>query len=256
MDDEADWLLHPHNDALIGEIRVADNVIRRVLIDNSSSANIMFMNVFSRLKIEGAVLTPAQIPLYGFARECVRAAGTVSLPVTIDDGTERVTRMVEFIVVDRPSVYSVILGRPTLNALKAVVSTYHLAMKFPAWGGVGVFQGNQEGSRKCYLEAVNKVCRKIPSPVTVTAIFTVDETEAPQEEVKRLSDLDPRIPEEEIRPSIEREEQVLCSENTTTWMDPIVRYLTESQLPENQEEACRIKNTSSRYVLINGKLYH
>ena len=52
-DDEADRLLHPHNDALIGEIRVADNVICRVLIDNGSSADIMFMDAFLRLRING-----------------------------------------------------------------------------------------------------------------------------------------------------------------------------------------------------------
>ena len=74
------------------------------------------------------MLTPAQTPLYGFAGECVREAGTVHLSVTIGDGSEWVIRMVEFIIVDRPSVYNVILGRPTLNALRAVVSTYHLAM--------------------------------------------------------------------------------------------------------------------------------
>ncbi|GMN65573.1 hypothetical protein TIFTF001_034636 [Ficus carica] len=186
-DDEADRLLHPHNDALIGEIRVAGNVIRRVLVDNGSSADIMFMDAFSRLKIEGVALTPARTPLYGFSGECVRAAGTVSLPVTIGDGPERVTRMVEFIVVDRPSVYNVILGRPTLNAIKAVVSTYHLAMKFPAEGGVGVFRGNQEGARKCYMEAVNKVCRKAPVSITVATVFTVDEAEAPSGDVARLS---------------------------------------------------------------------
>ncbi|GMN66037.1 hypothetical protein TIFTF001_035104 [Ficus carica] len=118
-DDEADQLLHPHNDALIEEIRVVDNVIRRVLVDNGSLADIIFIDVFSRLRIEGAVLTPAQTPLYGFAGECIRATGTVHLLVTIGDGTERVTRMVEFIVVDQPSIYNVILGRPTLNALKA-----------------------------------------------------------------------------------------------------------------------------------------
>ncbi|GMN39805.1 hypothetical protein TIFTF001_009034 [Ficus carica] len=51
------------------------------------------------------------------------------------------------------------------------------------------------------------------------------------------------VPDNKLPP---REEQVLCSENTTTWMDPIVRYLTESQLPENREETRRIKNTSER----------
>ncbi|GMN48524.1 hypothetical protein TIFTF001_017697 [Ficus carica] len=146
------------------------------------------MDAFSRLKIEGAALTPARTPLYGFSGECDRAAGTVSLPVTIGDGPERVTRMVEFIVVDRPSVYNVILGRPTLNAIKAVVSTYHLAMKVPAEGGVGVFRGNQEGARKCYMEAVNKVCLKAPAPITVATVFAMDEAEAPSGDVARGGD--------------------------------------------------------------------
>ncbi|GMN74649.1 hypothetical protein TIFTF001_052422, partial [Ficus carica] len=193
-DDEADRLLHPHNDALVGEIRVANNVVRRVLIDNGSSADVMVMDAFSRLKIEGAELTPTKTPLYGFAGDCVRAAGTIRLPVTVGDGPEKATRMVEFIVVDRPSVYNVILGRPTLNALKAVVSTYHLTMKFPTNDGIGVFRGNQEGARKCYMEAVNKVCRK--APATVATILKIDEADIPIEEIKPLSDLDPRLPDE------------------------------------------------------------
>ena len=56
--------------------------------------------------------------------------------------------------------------------------------------------------------------------------------------------------------SIGREEQVCYFENTATWMDPIVEYLTMTRLPEKREEARRIKNTSARYMLINGKLYH
>ncbi|GMN66700.1 hypothetical protein TIFTF001_035760 [Ficus carica] len=197
-DEEADRLLHPHNDALVGEIRVADNVIRRVLIDSGSSADVMFMDAFSRLKIGGAVLTPIQTPLYGFAGECVRAFGTINLPVAIGDGPEMVARMVEFIVVDRPSAYNVILGRPTLNAIKTVVSTYHLAMKFPTKGGIRVFRGNQEGARKCYVEAVNRVGQRTTAPITVAAIFRIDEIEAPSGEVKRFSDLDLRTPEEEF----------------------------------------------------------
>ncbi|GMN65311.1 hypothetical protein TIFTF001_034391 [Ficus carica] len=89
--DEVDRLLYPHNDALIGEIRVADNVVRRVLIDNGSSADILFMDAFTRLRIEGVVLTLARTPLYGFAGECVRVAGIVCLPITIGDGPKRVT---------------------------------------------------------------------------------------------------------------------------------------------------------------------
>ncbi|KAL0288468.1 UNVERIFIED_CONTAM: Transposon Ty3-G Gag-Pol polyprotein [Sesamum radiatum] len=45
-------------------------------------------------------------------------------------------------VVDIPSAYNVILGRLTLNAFQAVISTYHMKIKFPAPGGVGKVQGN------------------------------------------------------------------------------------------------------------------
>ena len=73
--------------------------------------------------------------------------------------------------------------------MKAVVSTYHLAMKVPTSDGTGIFRVNQEGARKCYMEAVNKVCRKAPAPATVATILLVDEAEVPSGEVKPLSDL-------------------------------------------------------------------
>ena len=50
--------------------------------------------------------------------------------------------MIKFLVVKCPSVYNVILGQPSLNNLKAITSTYHLAMKFPTDGGVGVVRGD------------------------------------------------------------------------------------------------------------------
>ena len=43
------------------------------------------------------------------------------------------------------------------------------------------------------------MCRKAPVPITMATVFTVDEIDAFGGEVKRLSELDPRIPEEEIR---------------------------------------------------------
>ncbi|KAL0408344.1 UNVERIFIED_CONTAM: Transposon Ty3-G Gag-Pol polyprotein [Sesamum radiatum] len=61
---------------------------------------------------------------------------------------------VEFLVVDVPSAYNVILGRPTLNAFQAVISTYHMKIKFPTPKGVGEVQGDTIQSRKCYVEAM------------------------------------------------------------------------------------------------------
>lgn len=45
--------------------------------------------------------------------------------------------MADFLVIDRPSAYNAIIGRPTLNKLRAMTSTYHLKMKFLTNNGVG-----------------------------------------------------------------------------------------------------------------------
>lgn len=45
--------------------------------------------------------------------------------------------MLNFLVVKVPSVYNVILERSGLNTLHAIMSTYHLLMKFLTVQGVG-----------------------------------------------------------------------------------------------------------------------
>ena len=55
----------------------------------------------------------------------------------------RLTKMVDFLVVDCPSSYNVILGRPTLNRFKAVTSTFYLRVKFSAPHGIGEICGDQ-----------------------------------------------------------------------------------------------------------------
>ena len=60
------------------------------------------------------------------------------------------TRMVDFLVVDCPLSYNVILGRPTLNRLKATTSTYCLKVKFPTTHGIGEINGDQLLARECY----------------------------------------------------------------------------------------------------------
>ncbi|KAL0295116.1 UNVERIFIED_CONTAM: hypothetical protein Sradi_6851700, partial [Sesamum radiatum] len=54
------------------------------------------------------------------------------------------------------SAYNVILGRPTINTFQAVLSTYHMKIKFPTVGGVGEVQGDPLQSRRCYVEVIRK----------------------------------------------------------------------------------------------------
>ena len=60
------------------------------------------------------------------------------------------TRQLDFLVVDCPSSYNVIIGRPILNRWKAATSTYCLKVKFPIDNGVGEVRGDQILARECY----------------------------------------------------------------------------------------------------------
>ena len=53
-------------------------------------------------------------------------------------------------MVDCPSSYNVIIGRPTLNKWKAATSTYCLKVKFLTDNGVSEVKGDQVLARECY----------------------------------------------------------------------------------------------------------
>ena len=74
----------------------------------------------------------------------------MTLTVTMGTYPAQLTRQLDFLVVDCPSSYNVIIGRPTLNKWKAATSTYFLKAKFPTDDGVGEVKGDQVLARKCY----------------------------------------------------------------------------------------------------------
>ena len=55
-----------------------------------------------------------------------------------------------FLIVDAPSFYNMLLGRPSLNAIRVVPSAYHMVIKFPTENGVGMVRGNHCKARECY----------------------------------------------------------------------------------------------------------
>ena len=74
----------------------------------------------------------------------------MTLTVTMGAYPIQLTRQLDFLVVDCPSSYNVIIERPTLNKWKAATSTYCLKIKFPMDNGVGEVKGDQVLARKCY----------------------------------------------------------------------------------------------------------
>ncbi|KAL0285976.1 UNVERIFIED_CONTAM: hypothetical protein Sradi_7159300 [Sesamum radiatum] len=152
-----------HNDALVITAVLANYEVGRIFIDSGSSADILFGEAYNQMPLGDVSLEKVNTSLYGFEAEVVQPRGMISLPLTMGAGTTRKTCMLEFLVVDVPSAYNVILGRPTLNAFQAVISIYHMKIKFPTLGGVGKVQGDHLQSRKCYVEAVRKEQKRNPN---------------------------------------------------------------------------------------------
>ncbi|GFY95143.1 hypothetical protein Acr_10g0005280 [Actinidia rufa] len=68
----------------------------------------------------------------------------------------------DFIVVDCPSPYNAILGRPTLGGIKAIISTYHLKLKFSTPTGIGEIKGDQKVARQCFISAMRIITSSVP----------------------------------------------------------------------------------------------
>ena len=91
-------------------------------------------------------------PLLGLSGEITMAYGSINLAVKA--GT--VTNVTEFLVVDHPASYNVIMGTPWLNAMRAIPSTYHLCLKFPTPYGVEVIWRNPRVSQVCFAAELKR----------------------------------------------------------------------------------------------------
>ncbi|XP_027916049.1 uncharacterized protein LOC114175492 [Vigna unguiculata] len=152
-DDTKDIVPHEDDPVVLSVIMMGRNV-HRVLIDQGSSADVMFWDTFVGLQIPRDQLLPFDGVLVGFSSEQVEVRGYVDLRTTFSDEHAAKTIVIKYIVVNALSSYNMLLGRPSLNKLGTVVSTTHLKMKFPAEGKIVTMKVDQEVARKCYEKSL------------------------------------------------------------------------------------------------------
>jgi len=100
-------------------------------------------------------MVPYDEPIYGFSREKVSTCGYIDLHTIFREGSQTKTIHIRFLVIDAPTSYNVLLGRPSLNTLTTVVSTPHLIMKFlsPS-GNIITIHGDQRLAHECYMASL------------------------------------------------------------------------------------------------------
>ncbi|XP_056690256.1 uncharacterized protein [Spinacia oleracea] len=135
-----------HHEGFVISLPIGNALIKRILIDNASSANVLFLEALQEMGLEEKNIVRRSTVLVGFSGESLRTVGEISLPTY----TEGVNIMTKFNVVDCPSAYNVILGRPWIHKMKVVPSTYHQSIKFPTKWGVMEIKGQQRDAKKCY----------------------------------------------------------------------------------------------------------
>ncbi|XP_074573492.1 uncharacterized protein LOC141829918 [Curcuma longa] len=151
----------PHDDTLVVRATVANYDIGRVFIDTGSSVNVLFQKTFKQMEIDEDSLEPLLTPLFGFTGNRVQPLRQIILPLSLGAPPLIRTRRILFVVVDASSSYNIILGRPTLSAFSAVASPYHQKIKFPIGDQVGEVRGDQQVSRRCYVDMVRADSRKV-----------------------------------------------------------------------------------------------
>ena len=150
LDEDKIGTIQPHDDALMITLRIWGYDIKKVMVDQGSTAKIMYPDLYNGLNLKAKDLTPNSSPLVSFEEKIIIPKGQIRLPVQI--GSKMVE--VDFIVVDAYSPYTAIVARPWLHTLEAVSSTLHQKVKYPSRGQIKEILGDQALARQCMMAAI------------------------------------------------------------------------------------------------------
>ena len=131
-------------------LRIGGYDVKRVMVDQGSEAEIMYLDLYKGLNLKPEDLTGYDSPLLGFDGKVVFSKGQIRLPMQV--GSEVVE--VDFIVVDAYSPYIAIVARPWLHALGAISSTLHLKVKYLSKDQIKELVRSKSVARQCLVATI------------------------------------------------------------------------------------------------------
>jgi len=212
----------PHdNDPIVISLVTAGRMVHRVLVDQGSSADVMFWPTFKKLQLSPDQLRPYGGCLYGFAGDQVEVRGYIELRMTFTNRLASRTEKIRYLVMNAPLAYNILLGRPTLNRTGVVPSTRHMKVKLPSMEGVVItICSDQKEAKKCYensLKNKRSLCHVTTTPplgvgpkqenrrVVDTALEVAAERDVVMEDVEARCENAAQVEEEKDFPKIARE---------------------------------------------------
>ena len=86
--------------AITFTLTIAKYTTRRVLVDNGSSADILYYPAFQQIRVSKELLRLVKVPLIGFGGMKVLPVGTISLLVIVGSYPRQINKEVNFLVMD------------------------------------------------------------------------------------------------------------------------------------------------------------
>ena len=154
-DSDLEGYQHPHDDPLVIRAIVANKTVHRVLIDNGSSVDISSHQHLTKWHRKGEAGTGKR-PIIGILRResATPGIGTACThfrrPPMPGHNDDKIPHS------GCPLAYNILLGRPSLNAIRVVPSAYHMVVKFLTENGVGMVRGDQWVAKECYLASMKQ----------------------------------------------------------------------------------------------------
>ncbi|XP_072074432.1 uncharacterized protein [Arachis hypogaea] len=229
------------DDPVVITLQLGDLLVKKVLLDPESSADVLFYSTFQKMKLSDNMLQSTGGDLVGFSGERVPILGSVWLHTTLGEHPLSKTNDIQYLVVDCFSPYNLILGRPFLNKFGAIVSTVHLCVKFPLQNDqVVTIHGDHKEARQCTsintseLEAIMTFLQQhadlfawTPSdmpgidPQIISHKLAINSAVRPVQQKKR------KLGEEKKRASLEETQKLINTEfikenRFTTWLANVV----------------------------------
>ncbi|XP_059638116.1 uncharacterized protein LOC132280026 [Cornus florida] len=124
-------------------------MIKRVLVDPGSSANIITKAVFEQLEIPSSLIRATSSPLMGFDGPKVDPIGIIDLLVTAAKSLLKEN----FVLIDIHPSYNLIMGRGWIHRMNGVPSTLYQVMRCLSPYGKEVINlwGDQVAAKECYM---------------------------------------------------------------------------------------------------------
>jgi hypothetical protein len=129
-----------HTDAMVITAHIDKWNVTRVLVDNGSQAEILFLPTFEQMGFNTKQLKEASKPK-------IELVGSISLPVSFGTLANAHNEYITFDMVDMSYPYNAIFRRCLLNTFEAALHSLYLCLKIPTTQGVISVHGSQKDTR-------------------------------------------------------------------------------------------------------------